>query len=232
MKLLTTANSKIKKGEAQGFQTFGVHLAPSTKSGYNTCQHSSVGCEAVCLDTSGHGIFANVQAARIAKTKLFFQNKALFMAQLVKEITSAVKSAQKKNLVPCFRLNLTSDLPWEKITLNGKNVFDLFPQVTFYDYTKSAQRMTAFLSGEFPANYHLTFSRSESNEKLVDAILASGGNVAVVFRGSLPETWKGKRVVSGDESDLRFLDPQNVIVGLVEKGKAKKDSSGFVIEPA
>jgi hypothetical protein len=232
MKLLTTANSKIKKGEAQGFQTFGVHLAPSTKSGYNTCQHSSVGCEAACLDTSGHGIFATVQAARIAKTKLFFQNKALFMAQLVKEITSAVKSAQKKNLVPCFRLNLTSDLPWEKITLNGKNVFDLFPQVTFYDYTKSAQRMTAFLSGEFPANYHLTFSRSESNEKLVDAILASGGNVAVVFRGSLPETWKGKRVVSGDESDLRFLDPQNVIVGLVEKGKAKKDSSGFVIEPA
>jgi len=232
MKLLTTSNSKIKKGEAQGFQTFGVHLAPSTKSGYNTCQHSSVGCEAACLDTSGHGIFATVQAARIAKTKFFFQDKALFMAQLVKEIAAAIKSAQKKNLVPCFRLNLTSDLPWEKITLDGKTVFDLFPQVTFYDYTKSAQRMTAFLTGEFPSNYQLTFSRSESNEKLVDAILASGGNVAVVFRGSLPENWKGYRVVSGDESDLRFLDPQNVIVGLVEKGKAKKDSSGFVIEPA
>jgi hypothetical protein len=154
------------------------------------------------------------------------------MAQLVKEIAAAIKSAQKKNLVPCFRLNLTSDLPWEKIKLNGKTVFDLFPQVTFYDYTKSAQRMTAFLTGEFPSNYQLTFSRSESNEKLVDAILASGGNVAVVFRGSLPENWKGYRVVSGDESDLRFLDPQNVIVGLVEKGKAKKDSSGFVIEPA
>jgi hypothetical protein len=92
--------------------------------------------------------------------------------------------------------------------------------------------MSAFLTGEFPSNYQLTFSRSESNEKLVDAILASGGNVAVVFRGSLPENWKGYRVVSGDESDLRFLDPQNVIVGLVEKGKAKKDSSGFVIEPA
>jgi len=232
MKLLTTSNTKIKKGESLGFLTFGVHLAPSTKSGFNTCQHSSIGCEAVCLDTSGHGIFANVQAARIAKTKLFFQNKPLFMAQLFKEITSAIKSAQKKNLVPCFRLNLTSDLPWEKITLDGKTVFDLFPQVTFYDYTKSAQRMTAFLTGELPSNYHLTFSRSESNEKLVDAVLGSGGNVAVVFRGSLPATWKGKRVISGDESDLRFLDPQNVIVGLVEKGKAKKDSSGFVVEPA
>ena len=232
MKLLTTSNTKIKKGESLGFLTFGVHLAPSTKSGFNTCQHSSVGCAAACLDTAGHGIFATVQAARIAKTKFFFQDKALFMAQLVKEIAAAIKSAQKKNLVPCFRLNLTSDLPWEKITLDGKTVFDLFPQVTFYDYTKSAQRMTAFLTGEFPSNYHLTFSRSESNEKLVDAVLGSGGNVAVVFRGSLPATWKGKRVVSGDESDLRFLDPQNVIVWLVEKGKAKKDSSGFVVEPA
>jgi hypothetical protein len=232
MKLLTTANSKIKKGEALGFLTFGIHLAPSTKSGYNTCQHSSIGCAAACLDTAGHGIFATVQAARIAKTKFFFQDKALFMAQLVKEIAAAIKSAQKKNLVPCFRLNLTSDLPWEKITLNGKTVFDLFPQVTFYDYTKSAQRMTAFLAGEFPSNYQLTFSRSESNEKFVNAILASGGNVAVVFRGSLPETYKGRRVISGDESDLRFLDPQNVVVGLVEKGKAKKDSSGFVVEPA
>jgi hypothetical protein len=88
-----------------------------------------------------------------------------------------------------------------------------------------------FLTGELPSNYHLTFSRSESNESLVDAVLASGGNVAVVFRGELPASWKGKRVVSGDESDLRFNDPQNVIVGLVEKGKAKKDSSGFVVEP-
>ena len=154
------------------------------------------------------------------------------MAQLFKEIASAIKSAAKKGMEPCFRLNLTSDLPWEKIKFNDKNIFDSFPSVKFYDYTKSAARMSTFLAGELPSNYHLTFSRSESNEKLVDAVLASGGNVAVVFRGSLPNTWKGKQVISGDESDLRFLDPQNVIVGLVEKGKAKKDASGFVVEPA
>jgi hypothetical protein len=35
-------------------------------------------------------------------------------------------------------------------------------------------------------------------------------------------------VFNGDESDLRFLDPQGVIVGLYAKGKAKKDTSGFV----
>lgn len=232
MKLLTTANTKIKKGEALGFQTFGVHLAPSNLSGFNTCKHASIGCGDSCLNTAGHGIFSTVQNARIEKTKFFFKDKALFMAQLVKEITSAIKSAERKNLIPCFRLNLTSDLPWEKILINGKNIFDLFPSVQFYDYTKYVSRMSLFLAGELPSNYHLTFSRSESNESLVDAVLASGGNVAVVFRGELPASWKGKRVVSGDESDLRFNDPQNVIVGLVEKGKAKKDSSGFVVEPA
>ena len=39
---------------------------------------------------------------------------------------------------------------------------------------------------------------------------------------------KGK-VVNGDESDLRFLDPRNSIVGLKAKGKAKKDTTGFVV---
>ena len=178
-------------------------------------------------------LFLKKGASKISlKTKLFFKDKAFFMSQLTKEIASAVKSASKKNLIPCFRLNLTSDLPWEKILFNGKSIFDAFPLVQFYDYTKSPSRMTSFLSGELPANYHLTFSRSESNEPLVAAVLASGGNVAVVFRGKLPKKWKNKRVVSGDESDLRFNDPKNVVIGLVEKGKAKKEFSGFVVEPA
>jgi hypothetical protein len=232
MKLLTTSNTKIKKGEALGFQTFGIHLAPANLSGFNVCKDASAGCASACLNTAGHGIFSTVQEARIKKTKLFFKDKAFFMSQLTKEIASAVKSASKKNLIPCFRLNLTSDLPWEKILFNGKSIFDAFPLVQFYDYTKSPSRMTSFLSGELPANYHLTFSRSESNEPLVAAVLASGGNVAVVFRGKLPKKWKNKRVVSGDESDLRFNDPKNVVIGLVEKGKAKKDFSGFVVEPA
>ena len=222
MKLLTTSNTKIKKGESLGFLTFGVHLAPSTKSGFNTCQHSSVGCAAACLDTAGHGIFATVQAARIAKTKFFFQDKALFMAQLFKEIASAIKSAQKKNLVPCFRLNLTSDLPWEKITLDGKTVFDLFPQVTFYDYTKSAQRMTAFLTGEFPSNYHLTFSRSESTKNLLMLFLA-------VVEMSLSFS-VAPFLLRGKESTLSvvtkaifvFLTLKTSLSGLSKKAKQKK----------
>lgn len=230
MKLLTTSNTKIRKGEKLGFQTFGVHLAPSNLSGFNTCKDASAGCAAACLNTAGMGIYSNVQKARIEKTKLFFSDKSAFMTQLVKEILAAIKKAAKTNQTPCFRLNLTSDLPWEKIRLDGKTVFDLFPNVQFYDYTKSAERMTAFLAGQFPKNYHLTFSRSESNHAIADAILKSGGNVAMVFRKTLPANFAGAEVIDGDETDLRFLDGGGKIVGLVAKGKAKKEESGFVIE--
>jgi hypothetical protein len=230
MKLLTTANAKIRKGEKIGFKTFGIHLAPASLSGFNVCKDASAGCAASCLNTAGMGVFSNVQRARLEKTRLFFKDKAVFLSQLIKEITAAVKSAEKQNLTAVFRLNLTSDLPWEKIKLNGKSVFDLFPQVTFYDYTKSPERMTAFLAGEMPKNYHLTFSKSETNGAIAESILKSGGNVAMVFRKSLPSKWLGAEVVNGDETDLRFLDGAGKIVGLVEKGKAKKDESGFVIE--
>ena len=229
MKLLTTANAKIRKGEKIGFKTFGIHLAPASLSGFNVCKDASLGCIYSCLNTAGMGAFSNVQLARIEKTRLFFKDKALFMSQLVKEITAAIKSAQKKNLVASFRLNLTSDLPWEKIKINGKSIFATFPSVQFYDYTKSPERMTAFLAGEMPKNYHLTFSRSETNGAIAESILKSGGNVAMVFRKSLPSQYLGAEVVNGDETDLRFLDGAGKIVGLVEKGKAKKDESGFVI---
>ena len=229
MKLLTTANAKIRKGEKIGFKTFGIHLAPASLSGFNVCKDASAGCAASCLNTAGMGVYSTVQAARIAKTKLFFKDKAIFLSQLIKEITAAIKSAKKQNLIAAFRLNLTSDLPWEKIKLNGQSVFELFPQVTFYDYTKSPERMTAFLAGEMPKNYHLTFSRSETNGAIAESILKSGGNVAMVFRKSLPSQYLGAEVVNGDETDLRFLDGAGKIVGLVEKGKAKKDESGFVI---
>ena len=230
MKLLTTANAKIRKGEKIGFRTFGIHLAPASLSGFNVCKDASAGCAAACLNTAGMGAFSNVQNSRIEKTRLFFKDKAIFLSQLIKEITAAVKSAEKQNLTAVFRLNLTSDLPWEKIKLNGQSVFDLFPSVRFYDYTKSPERMTAFLAGEMPKNYHLTFSKSETNGAIAESILKSGGNVAMVFRKSLPSKWLGVDVVNGDETDLRFLDGAGKIVGLVEKGKAKKDESGFVIE--
>jgi hypothetical protein len=38
-------------------------------------------------------------------------------------------------------------------------------------------------------------------------------------------------VINGDADDLRFLDPAHVFVGLKGKGRAKQDTSGFVIQP-
>ena len=232
MKLLTTANNKIKKGEKLGYMSFGIHLAPSTLSGFNTCNKASLGCSAACLNLSGHGIYKTVQASRIAKTKMFFNERSAFMTQLVKEITAAIKKAKKNGMKPAFRLNLTSDLPWEKIKHNGRSVFEMFPDVTYYDYCADSARMSAFLDGKMPANYHLTFSRKENTpDVLIDSILASGGNVAAVFRGAIPATWRGFPTLNGDESDTRFLDGKGKVVALIQKGLAKKDKRGFVLEP-
>ena len=235
MPLLNKGNAKTLKGEKVGYRTFGLHLSPASKSGFNVCQWSSEGCRAACLDTAGRGCMSNVQTARIAKTQRFFKDNFAFMSDLRIEIGKAIKSAARKNLTPCFRLNLTSDIPWENIRKHRAdkiNVMEEFPQVNFYDYTKGFYRMRAWLDGKMPDNYHLTFSRSEeTSDNKMKTILALGGNVAVVFRGTLPKTYLGYPVVNGDENDLRFKDPKGVIVGLVEKGLAKKDETGFVVEP-
>jgi len=232
-KLLNNGNAKTSKGEKLGWITYGLHLAPFNLSGKNVCSHASKGCAAACLNTAGRGAMSNVQSARIAKTQKFFADKEAFTWQLAKEIGNAVKLATKKGMKPCFRLNLTSDLPWEniKVESHGKklSLMEMFPNVQFYDYTKNFKRMLSFLKGEMPKNYHLTFSRSECNDDKVSIIKELGGNIAAVFRNELPKSWKSVQVIDGDETDLRFLDGKNKIVGLVEKGLAKKDKSGFVI---
>lgn len=230
MKILNSGNTKTRKGEKLGFITYGIHLAPFNLSGYQVCKDASDGCAFACLNLTGMGTFSNVQQARIEKTRFFFKQRKKFMAQLVKEISLAIKRAKKKSMKPCFRLNLTSDLPWEKIKHDGKSVMEHFPSVMFYDYTKSPERMSAFLADEMPTNYHLTFSRSESNAEIAWNFLPSLGSVAMVFRNSLPKEYFGYKVIDGDDTDLRFMDPSGCIVGLIEKGKAKSDESGFVIE--
>jgi len=232
MSLLNSGNSKTRKGEKKGFTTYGIHLAPASLSGFNVCDSSSAGCRWACLNTAGRGAMNSVQKARIKKTLFFFKDKQGFLAELWAEVAKSIKSAARKNMIPCFRLNLTSDLPWEKIKFNGQSVMEAFPNVQFYDYCKSPERMTKFVNGEMPKNYHLTFSRSETNGALALAFLKSGGNVAMVFRKSLPATYFGHEVIDGDETDLRFLDGSGKIIGLKEKGLAKKDETGFVLEPS
>jgi hypothetical protein len=223
MKLLTIGNTKTVKGEALGYMTFIMHLAPSTLSGYNTCPMASAGCAAACLNTAGRGRFTAIQEARIRKTKWFFEDRESFMAQLVKDIQAAIRKADREQMIPVFRLNGTSDIRWETVPVAGfRNIMSMFPNVQFYDYTKLTNRKN------IPSNYHLTFSRSESNDAYVTTMMNRGFNVAIVF-DVLPETYNGVKVIDGTETDLRFLDDKNVIVGLIAKGKAKKDNSGFTI---
>lgn len=233
--ILTQGNAKIVKGEELGYVTKGIHFAPASLSGNEVCQWRSKGCTASCLNTAGRGQMNSIQASRIAKTKLFFDKQMDFLFKLSKEISSSIKTATKKSMQAVFRLNLTSDIAWESVFFNEEQpqtIFDKFPSIQFYDYTKSFKRMAQYLGKhkEFPSNYHLTFSRSETNDKLCEMVLEMKGNVAVVFRNQLPETWKGYEVINGDENDLRFLDKQGVVVGLIEKGMAKKDETGFVQE--
>ena len=230
--LLTEAQPKLEKGELLGYLSFGLHFAPSDISGYQVCASSSEGCRDACLYTSGHGRFTRTQEARIRKTIRFFAQRAEFMELLVKDVKSAIKRAVKLNMVPCFRLNLTSDVRWETVPVNVDgvwfdNIMNAFPTVQFYDYTKHTNRR------KVPANYHLTFSRSEENEAVLDDMFAQGYNVAIVFdtpkNKPLPTEYKGRPVIDGRTHDLRFIDPKGVWVGLSALGEATVDDSGFVV---
>jgi len=232
--LINTGNYKTRKGEAIGYKTIGLHLAPANLSGYNVCIKASAGCKAACLNTAGRGAMSSVQSARIAKTRLFVEDQPQFMARMHADMLTAIKAARRAGMLPVARLNLTSDLSWESIRIwkdtgDKATLISTLSDVQFYDYTADASRMMRWLAGDMPPNYHLTFSRKETTpDLLVDSIVKSGGNVAVVF-DKLPTTWRGHKVIDGDENDLRFLDPVGVIVGLKTKGKAKTDDSGFVI---
>ena len=231
MKLLTRVNPKLKKNLKFQIRSFGLHLAPCDLGGKNVCPFASKGCAKACLNKSGYGYFSTTQQSRIQKTKYFFSKRRKFMRQLRKEIGDKVKYYSRKGVKVSIRLNLTSDLPWELYKIDGKNLMEWFPMVQFIDYTKNPHRMKRFIKGNFPSNYHLTFSRSESNEKDCLAILKKGGNVAVVFQDKdFPETWNGKQVINGTEHDMRSFDPKNCVVGLNALGEGKKDTSGFVIK--
>lgn len=222
-KILTIGgNPKIEKSDAQGeYFTAILHLAPAKLSGFETCPGRSAGCSQACLNTAGRGRFDSIQAARIKKTKFFFERQAEFLAQLRKELMAFEKRCKKLGLKAAVRLNGTSDILWEKT-----GIISEFPNVQFYDYTAIEARFRQ--SWQIPANYHLTFSLKEDNAEKAARVLANGGNVAAVFRNQLPETFMGYPVINGLETDLRFKDQKNVVVGLLAKGKAKKDQSGFV----
>jgi hypothetical protein len=228
------SDAKTIKGEAVGFLTGILYLAPANTTKWNTCSMAATAkCDVGCLFTAGRGAMNSVAQARINKTVWFFTERNSFMQQLVVDIAKLIKKARKLGLTPLVRLNGTSDIRWETVGfvdvdgIEYNSIFDAFPDVQFYDYTKDANRKG------LPLNYDLTFSYSgvEGFQPFVEIALAKGMRMAVVFRKEqdIPMTFRGIPVVSGDKSDVRHLDDDGVIVGLYAKGKAKLDTTGFVV---
>lgn len=221
-------NAKTKKGEKLGYKTFIIYGTPAdiNSMGKNMCAKATEGCKSACLVSSGRGVFKNVKISRLNKTEFFLRDIDAYMQMLVKEVKRAVKN-KKENIA--IRLNGTTDIPYEYIKVDGyKNIFEMFPDIQFYDYTAIYKRL-----GNVPSNLHLTFSRKETKANHVEALMAlnRGFNVAVVFDGK-PAKWEGYEVIDGDEHDLTFLHKKNCVVGLKAKGKAKKDTTGFVVRGA
>ena len=205
------------------------YLAPAKTSGHQVCPFATDGCKSSCLFTAGRGATNSVQTARVNRTRSFFGDRPEYWETLECELQKFQNRADRNGFKPAVRLNGTSDLPFER--LRG-SLFDRFSDFQFYDYTKDENRMLRFLSGDFPANYHLTFSRSEKNENGCREILRNGGTVAVVYRGKQwPTHWRGFPTIDGDQHDLTFVHPAGHVLALYAKGRAKRDDTGFVVDP-
>ena len=260
-------NAKTVKGQKQGYMTAVLYLQPSSK----LCPSASKGCLKACLNTAGRGGLSRVQDARRKKTQYFMTDRQGFMFQLDDEILKFINKASKRGLIPVVRLNGTSDIDWTTIEIKRKilrhgmfggfkgkyttheNIFEAFPGVQFYDYTK---RLDVLRQSKLIPNYHLTFSRNESNQSDCSDAIQMGFNVAVVYSKDalkqlkhLAQGWlaDSEGFIDGDAHDLRFLNlpaltfphhrskTENLsslgrIIMLSAKGKARKDQSGFAVQ--
>jgi len=233
-------DAKTVRGLKYGVDTGVLYMAPADVSGYILCSHMTPGCKAACLFTAGQGRFPNVKQGRLRRTYQWLFRREEFLTTLAKEIVKYGGIAASEGLVLAIRLNGTSDVYWENFPVTlpsgevAENIFAAFPDVTFYDYTKCLDRLDAIAA--IP-NYDITFSRGETTKSQKDALVAlsKGVNVTVVFRDELPPMWDGHVVVDGDRHDARFLDKikasgDPVIIGLLAKGDAKTDYTGFVVD--
>jgi len=216
MKLLSVDNTKLKKSDIIGYYSVGLHLAPHTLSGYNTCSYSTSSCRYSCLNLSGRSSISKIQQGRINKTKLFFENKDWFMNQLNIEIQYYNMVAKNEGKQLSVRLNLTSDIDWQLELINGKSLMELNETLTFYDYTKSYQRKSMF------DNYDLTYSYDSVNHKKAMKVLERGDRLAVVFDKANVTEWNGYECIDGDKHDMTFLQPKDKILALKYKNICTK----------
>jgi hypothetical protein len=224
-----------KNGKINHQYTYGMYLAPSNESGYNVCSHSTPECRLGCLATSGRAGMeliagkTKTSGCRIRKTRLFYEQPEFFMDWLISEIEHARKKAIHDGYYYSVRLNCTSDIDWQNVKVNGQSIFEIFPDIQFYDYTKNPAKFNNIAS-----NYHLTFSYTGRNWLLCKALLKQGFNVAMVFNvkneKELPAMYKGYPVINGDLTDYRVIDGKGIIVGLKWKHIANKIAEKQILQ--
>lgn len=238
-----STSAKIMHSQEFSHQhTYAIYLAPANTSGYNVCSHSTPECRMGCLATSGRTaveIYSGrnvIQNARITKTRLFYEEPEFFMAWMFAEIRLKQAKAKREGFYFSVRLNATSDIDWQKVKINDKTIFEIFPDIQFYDYTKNHNKFENIAS-----NYHLTLSYTGRNWSKCTAMLAKGHNVAMIFNvkkeSDIPAMYKGYNVVNGDLTDYRVDDAKGIIVGLKWKRIANREAernvlnSCFVVKP-
>jgi hypothetical protein len=219
----------IKNQKVSNNYTYILYLAPASTSGYNVCKCSTPECRLGCLNSSGRNILSiksdnKINIARIKKTKLLIEHPEFFIDWCAKEIKKYQLKAKKDGYYFSIRLNGTSDIDWATVKSNGKNLFELFPEVQFYDYTKDFSKVF-----NTPSNYDITFSYTGRNWENCETVLKQGKNVAVIFNvdntDQFPATFKGYEVINGDLTDYRPGDKKGCIVGLKFKKIADKENN-------
>lgn len=237
------SSAKMIKNQKVSMQyTYVIYLSPAKTSGYGVCSHSTPECRIGCLATSGRAAMDIITGrneivnCRINKTKLFFEHNQFFMEWMIAEIKVYQEKAKKDGYGFSIRLNGTSDIDWANVMYNGLNIFQIYSEVEFYDYTKNHNKFK-----NTPANYHLTFSYTGRNKEVCKVLLEQGINVAVVFNvkkgQSLPTELGGYKVIDGDLTDYRPSDGKGVVIGLRFKRIADQEAeknlrqSVFVVNP-
>lgn len=230
------SSAKMMKNKKKSHQyTYAIYLAPACTSGYNVCSHSTPECRDGCLWKSGRAGMEEtagktiIQNARINKTCLLYEHPEFFMAWMIAEIQQYKRKALKDGYYFSARLNATSDIDWANVLIDGKTIFDIFNEVSFYDYTKNPGKFS-----NKPVNYHLTFSYTGRNWNICKALLNAGHNIAMVFNAKkesdLPAVYKGYPVINGDLTDYRVSDAKGIIVGLKWKHIANKEAEKRILK--
>lgn len=236
--LLTRGQAKLEKALPVPGLIAGLSLAPADAAGPTVCAFSNEACRLACIAETGQYRFTYPRALRIAKTRALRAEPVAFLRMLQASLEWFARLARKQSKTAFVRLNVLSDIPWEDFCpgllehfSDGSSAADEVGSIRFYDYTKIPGRQT-------PSNYHLTFSRSGTNDMHVETEMARGMAIAVVFatrdKENLPATWRGRPVVNGDKHDARPLDPKGAIVGLSYKlpatGATMEDCGAFLVK--